>query len=220
MKKILIGFLLSSSLSFLVAENLDFRGMNASDAKGSTQNIHIFDSVLTFPYPDWFKTGLVGDIYKKQDGPTFIYEQVPINENLSDWQEMFAVSAINNDSPKYNIAAFIDMTFKRYEKYCGVKDFVAEPIMQKNNDEMYIIFCSDTNNSINTTESDTSYGEVAIFRFIKHHDTYIKIYQEWKVPTFDLNSANGVTGIDSKTIDTAINEILEDTYISSHDIMK
>jgi hypothetical protein len=220
MKKILIGLLLSSSFSSLIAENLDFRGMTASDAKGTIQNIHIFDSVLTFPYPDWFKTGLVGDIYKKQDGPTFIYEQVPVNETLNNWQEMFAVSAIKHDSPKFNMAAFIDTTFKPYEESCGTEDFVAEPLMQKTDDEMYIIFCSDTNNSVNTTESDTSYGEVAIFRFIKHHDTYIKIYQEWKIPAFDLNSPNGITGIDSKTIDTAINEILEDTYISSHDIMK
>ena len=218
MKKTLASLLAITTLSTAFANTpRDFHGMTAEEAKDTIQTLNVFDSIVTYPYPSWFSNGVVGDISKQKTDTIFIYDQVPNNQTVENWQELYSVYGINNHSPKSHLGEVVDSTFLPFAKYCGKDNMNVVSLRMQDNDEFYLLFCGGYDNP---KEKAKIYGEVALFRFMKNDHDYIRLAQEWKVKPFDINDPEAIKGLKTRTIDTAIDSILNHTFVSDKIAMK
>ena len=164
--------------SVAYAEEKDFMGMTKEQVQ--TQGMNIYDASVSYPYPSWFSTGLVGDVYKKQNGGTFIYEQIPTGQSFDNWKEIYAVYGLYTTSDKVDLDKFIAYSITPFVQACGKDNLKIQYLFNRNDNRIITIYCGKYLNN-------PKQGEIGVFRFTKFENTYFKIYQEWKTNTFDVN---------------------------------
>lgn len=57
------------------------------------QSTNIFNASVIYPYPSWFKTGLVGNAKNDQKENVFSTTQIPTGQMFKDWNEKYSINA-------------------------------------------------------------------------------------------------------------------------------
>ncbi len=205
---ILVIALTISLISVGISQYKDSRFPTAITSKNSNtsmESMKIFEASVSFPYPNWFTHGFVGDIYKKQNGASFIFEEIPLEQTFDNWKELYAVYGLNSKSDKINLEKFIIYSIIPFQNVCG-KNIKLAAVNKNSATPTYLLFCG--------KKSKSKYGEVAILKFFKVKNTYIKVYQEWNITPFEVsnlgsNSSHWIDKIDinKKSFNNAYNKI-------------
>ncbi|WP_407877834.1 hypothetical protein [Francisella sciaenopsi] len=189
MTKLLLSvFTILISLSISFSAEKDYMGMSKDQVKNSIQTMKIYDASLTYPYPTWFSTGLIGDVYRSQKGISFLYEQIPTGQSFDDWKEIYTISGLYDKENKLSISQYANYVLSGFVKSCG-KNVKILNTAKTESSSMSILLCGSLSNK-NIKAYNNNPGEVAIFKFIKFKNTIIQIGQEWKTKSFDATSIN------------------------------
>ena len=199
MKKLILIITVLFFVNIALASNKDSMGLTKEQTKNMSQAMKVYQTTLNYPYPSWFSTELVGKNYTNENGNTFISEQIPTGQTFDNWKELYAVYSVYTKHSQFNLNKFINMSLAVYINNCGIKNLSLLNLSKKGdaNAKTYLLFCYQFNNNLKQEAKSNkkldSYltnngknGEVALFKFLKVKDTYIKVYQEWKVPSFNV----------------------------------
>ena len=190
---IIIALLTMLNISFSQAK--DFMGMTKEQTKNSIQSMKVYDASLVYPYPSWFSTQMVGDIYRYQKGVSFLYEQIPTGQTFNNWKEIYTIAGLYDKNNKLSITQYANFFLSRFTKSCGNNIKILNTSKTKSS-SMSILLCGSLSNK-NIKVYDNNPGEVAIFKFIKFKNTLIQIGQEWKTKPFDTTNISQATFLDN-----------------------
>ncbi|WP_150466408.1 hypothetical protein [Francisella sp. SYW-9] len=189
MKKLFLSILIITlSLGISFSAEKDYFGMSKEQAKHTILSKDIYNAKLTYPYPAWFSTGLVGDVYRSQKGLSSLYEQIPIGQKFDSWNEIYTIAGIYDKDNKISLSQYQSFVLGGFSKSCNHNIKIVNAVKTKSS-SMAILLCgslSDKNLKVYKNQP----GEVAIFKFIKFENTLIQVGQEWKTKPFDANKIN------------------------------
>lgn len=161
-------------------------GMTKDQVKNSIQTMNVYDVSLTYPYPTWFSSGLIGDVYKTQKGVSFLYEEIPTGQNFDSWKEIYTIAGLYDKENKLTISQYANFVLAGFVKSCN-KNIKILNASKTESSSMSILLCGSLSNK-NIKAYSNNPGEVAIFKFIKFKNTFIQIGQEWRTESFDTTS--------------------------------
>ncbi|MED7788398.1 hypothetical protein [Francisella sp. 19X1-34] len=196
MKKLLLSTLiiiLSLGISFSAEK--DYMGMSKQQTKHAIQSMKIYDASLTYPYPTWFSTGLVGDVYRTQKGISFLYEQIPTGQKFDSWNEIYTIAGIYDKDNKISLSQYQSFVLGGFSKSCNHNIKILNAVKTKSS-SMAILLCGALSDKHLKVYKDQP-GEVAIFKFMKFKNTLIQVGQEWKTKPFDATKINHSNFLDN-----------------------
>ncbi|AXA34229.1 hypothetical protein [Francisella adeliensis] len=177
------------------------------------QSINIFDATVIYPYPTWFKSGLIGNAKNDQKGPVFSTTQIPTGQTFKDWNEKYTINAIYGKYQKnLDLNKFMSYSIAKLMNQCKKEDMEGKALLNKKNDLMMVIYCGKYSNN-------SKKGEIGIFRYTKYKETYFDISQRWKVDSFNVKSISSVPlkklGITQANFKKATEEIMKASFSES-----
>ncbi|MED7819458.1 MULTISPECIES: hypothetical protein [unclassified Francisella] len=189
MKKLLLSTLIIILfLSASYSAEKDYMGMSKDQVKNSIQTMKVFDASLTYPYPIWFSTGLVGDVYRDQKGGGFLYEQIPTGQKFDSWNEIYTIASIYDKEGKISVSQYQAFILNGFSSSCNHNIKVLNAVKTKSSSIVILLCGSLTNKDIKAYNNAP--GEVAIFKLMKFKNTLIQVGQEWKTKPFDATKIN------------------------------
>ncbi|WP_150468124.1 hypothetical protein [Francisella sp. SYW-9] len=174
------------------------------------QGMDIFDASVTYPYPSWFSSGLIGHAKNNQHGPIFTTTEIPTGQTFESWTEKYSINAIYSYG-KYkkniNLDKFTIYSIAKLMRNCRKENMNAKALPGSKNNLIMIIYCG-------RTISNPKIGEIGVFRFTKYKNTYFKIAQQWKVKSFNSKEVTNISlkqlGVNPKNFNNAkkmLNEV-------------
>ena len=186
--KLFLGLLLFC-FSFKITFSHETSSAFAKEGANVTQTINIYDAVVVFPLPSWYEADakkLDNSKYSKQQkGSSFLLEQIQKNESFKSWTSLYALAGLYApNNPKFKMMHYIDMTVRPFINACGKENFALQKVSKDPKSHIYIMLCKSSPHAPLGSGYGKDVGEVGIFYFNKVKDTYIKVYQEWRGPSF------------------------------------
>lgn len=155
-----------------------------------TQTTNIFDAEISYPPPIWQKKadGMIkeSEVYRKQNGAHYIFEQIPKGETFDNWTKLYAVTGYF--SPKImtsHLATLSDATTENFLKLCGYDNLAKQSLSETTDEITYVLYCENSSKQpTNVIDGDKLYGseigEIGLFTFRIVNKTFISIYHEWR----------------------------------------
>jgi len=163
----------------------------APNFEKAPQVIKIFEAIVSYPLPSWFKSPISLDqseYYKDQKGPSFLLEQIPKGEKFESWSRLYAVHGnIYKDGKNILLDNYAIANFGPLIKACGKENISIQRIHQNKQSQSYVVICRDTPHVPPGSGYGPGIGEVGLFRFLKLDNTFIKVYQEWRGKSLDFS---------------------------------
>lgn len=156
-------------------------------------NLRVYDAIVVFPAPPWQVGGdVVGttEVRRDQQGPIFIFEQIPKGQEFNTWTKMHAVlgqfdKSISIINPRKLFDNAINQSFDVYIKICEEKNFSYDVIRANSDHVLYVQFCEDSSADFKEIGYGEGIGEISIFRWMIVKNTLIKVYFHWRGRKFD-----------------------------------
>jgi len=158
------------------------------DPEDITHAIHVYETDISYPVPVWFKDGsrsYKSQQFRKQSGPQFIFEYIPKDEKLESWSQMFAIRGDYLKSNKdWTLEGYISASFKPFADVCGHEKLSLAKVSGTQTSQTYALFCEDSPLAPPGSGYGKGVGEIALFKFAKVGDTFVKVYHEWRGKSF------------------------------------
>lgn len=183
-------FWASSFAAFVVAllptSALAQEGQTTAPA-GVVQSIRLYETIVQYPAPSWVTEGNPveqSEIYRNQQGNSFIVEQIPKGEAFESWTSLYAITATYK--PDFAFKQYVGGSVALFAQKCGRENFNVEVLNQNETSVLLFIMCASYVNADNEFGYSAAVGDVTAMRLDKVHDTFIKTYHHWRGPKFDL----------------------------------
>lgn len=155
------------------------------------QTINVFGNQITLPMSAWQEAAYhqykqngskseLFNTYRQEKNRTFIFEQIPAEENFKQWTKLNAISAIFHPDRKHITADHLAFNNKSvFKKACSSYMYMEIPVQTDTVQGLILtIFCEQI--------KKTQEGEVMVkFITTTPNLTSIQIYSEWKGAPFD-----------------------------------
>ena len=170
---------------------------NAASAAGSfdpdkvTQSINIYEAVVAYPPPSW-QTKANGidehEYNRQQQGPVFVFEQIPKGEKFNSWTKLYAVHGlyVGKAPTKPGLDFYVNASLGPFFQACGKENFSVQNLQNTPNAVSVVMFCTDSPNAPPGLGYGKGIGEIAVMTFRRHQSTFVKVYQEWRGDSFSL----------------------------------
>ena len=169
------------------------------DAAGIIQQIDLYDVLLKYPQPAWI-SGLIepselldrSAYFKQHDGPTYIIEQIPDGQSFERWGSLFAVVAEELEpSRAVPMQTFVGLSVETNRRACAEGGFGVQVLGSDDRSTIAVMVCDSVVDGPVELGYGAHVGEVSIWRFLVFENTYLKIYQRWRGPAFDIDVRGG-----------------------------
>ncbi|MDX5594453.1 hypothetical protein [Pseudovibrio sp. SPO723] len=152
------------------------------------QSIQVYEAVISYPPPMWIKAGEpIGqsEYFRHQNGPEFIFEQIPKGQKFESWTQLYAVRGdyIKLDQD-VSLDAYLSMSLQPFIDICGQENATVQRISESGSSGTFLLICQDTPHAPEGGVYGKGTGEVALFHFAKVNDTFVKVYHEWRGKSF------------------------------------
>jgi hypothetical protein len=158
------------------------------EASKVSQVIQVYDAVIRYPAPSWFKDGNgldQSEFFRKQNGPQFIFEQIPKGDKFESWKQLYAIRGdyikLDKEIP---LDAYISMSLKPFIDVCGKERMSFERLAGSQASGTFIMTCEDSPKAPSGSGYGKGIGEIALFHFAKVNNTFLKVYHEWRGKSF------------------------------------
>jgi hypothetical protein len=166
------------------------------DAEDIPQQIDLYDVILKYPQPAWIKGQVVptalldqSEFYRDHSGSTFLLEQIPDGEEFESWTRLYAVAAEElSVGRRAMMREFVALAADQNELACADGNFGVQTLRASETDAMLFMVCGSTENASTSIGYGPDVGEASLWRFLIFEDTYVKVYQRWRGPAFDIDA--------------------------------
>ncbi len=162
-----------------------------SDAYKVVHSIKIYDAIVEFPEPSWFQKGgapVQSKYYRNQAGRSFIFEQIPDTETFENWTKLYAVFGFKFPTTNVSEKVFAAEDLSSFRKACGKENFQLTELKSPPGTLTVKLFCPSTPYGPKHLNYGPDVGEVALYQYSKVGSTILKVYHEWRGPSFDINN--------------------------------
>lgn len=149
------------------------------DPEKFNQVIKVFDTSVKYPAASWQDDRLVdsSEYYRNQQGPAFVFEQIPKGEKFESWSKLYAIHGQMNENLTFE--TYVKASLQVYFEVCGADNFKLQVLQKSDVHITVLIFCEDSPNGT-MAGYGAGVGEVTLMYLARPKTAFIKIYQHWR----------------------------------------
>ena len=167
------------------------------DPEQFNQVIKVFDTKVKYPAASWQDDRLVdaSEYYRQQEGPSFVFEQIPKGEKFDSWTKLYAIHGQMNEDLTYE--TYVKASLKVYFEVCGPDNFKLQVLQKSDINITVLIFCEDSPNAT-MAGYGAGVGEVTLMYLARPKTAFIKVYQHWRGDAYKAaDQSSWPVGIDA-----------------------
>ncbi len=155
-----------------------------------TQTVRVYDATLIYPPPMWVESEADAadgsEMFRKQDGNSFVLEQIRKTETFANWTEMLKVTGLRTpEAQKIGIARAIAVSNAGYLEACGSDNVGQHIFRQDARSAVFGVFCGNTPKGPAAVGYGDGVGEISVNRLFIVNNTLILVQYAWRRRKFD-----------------------------------
>ncbi|MEM1200204.1 MAG: hypothetical protein AAGI06_12935, partial [Pseudomonadota bacterium] len=150
--------------------------------------IRLFETVAQFPYPSWHKSNRAQEeshLTRKQEANTFALAMVPKNESFLKWTKQYTLFGHWNED--LTLPKFINDSIHVFRVACGAENLTVRKILRQPQSGLVVVFCANSPKGPPFYGYGDGVGEVVVMWMGQFKNTFVKIYQNWRGKSFNVN---------------------------------
>lgn len=174
--------------SLVFAASFAVSAQSQYDGYTLTQSIKIYDAIVEFPPPSWYRgKGSLdfSEIHKQQSGPQFVLEHIPKGERFEDWSRMYTLRG-TYIGPQQHVPLenYVSSGIAPYAQACGRENLFVQGVVRDGNSQTIVIYCQNSPHGPKGIGYGHGVGAISLVRFFAVKHTLLKVSQEWRGKAF------------------------------------